>query len=75
MSILPKYIVLKSEFSPNFMVYNTYDLTPSYISKYSPFNLSEVSPTSSSVTCLSSSFNLSYIFSYFYGSNALTSNL
>ena len=65
MFILPKYVVLKSEFSSNVVVLNTSYLTPSYMSKYSPLYLSGVSPKSISNTCLSFSFNLSYIFLLF----------
>ena len=61
MSILPKYVMLRSEFSSNLVVLKTSDLTPSYISKYSPFSVSGVSPESSSITYLSS-FNILYIF-------------
>ena len=40
---MSKYIVLKSEFSSNLVVFNIYDLIPSYLSKNSPFDLSEIS--------------------------------
>ena len=62
MSILPKYVVLRSEFSSNLVVLKTSDSTPSYMSNYSLFNLSGLSPKSNSNTCLSSPFNISYIF-------------
>ena len=59
MSILPKEIVLRPDY---LVVLNTSDLTPPYISKYSPFNLLSVSPKSITIACLFSSFSLSYIF-------------
>ena len=40
MSLQPKDVVLRLEFSSNVVVLNTSDLTPSYMSKYSPHNLS-----------------------------------
>ena len=41
--IFPKYVVLKSDLSSNLVVSTISDLTPSYISKYSSFDLSQLS--------------------------------
>ena len=62
MSILPKYVVLRSELSSNLVALNTSNLTPSCMSKYSPLNLSGLLPKTNSNACLSSSPILSYIF-------------
>ena len=62
MSVFRKYVVLKSEISRNLVLFDTFDWTPSYTSKYSLPNFSGLSPKSISNVCLSSSFNLLYIF-------------
>ena len=44
----PKYVVLKSDFSPHFVVFNISDCIPLYTSSYSSFNLPGMSPKSNS---------------------------
>ena len=38
----PKQVVLKSEFSSNLVVFNISDVIPSYLSKYSSLDSSEI---------------------------------
>ena len=61
-STLPKYVVLKSEFSLNLVVLNISYWIPSYTSKYSCINFHDVSPKSDSNICFS--FFLYLIFIY-----------
>ena len=49
LSEFPKYVVLRSEFSSNLIVLNISDCIPSYMSKYSSFNISSVGPNSNSI--------------------------
>ena len=58
--VFPKYVVLKSEFSSNLVVFNISDLIPSYLSKYSSFDLSA---TSAGFTL---SKDLFFFLSYFF---------
>ena len=52
-STFPTYVVLQSEFSSNLVVLNMSDYIPLYMSRYSLFNFSGVSPKSNSKTSLS----------------------
>ena len=49
LSDFPKYVVLTSEFSSNFVVFNTSDCIPSYMSKYFSFNTFGVGTKSNSI--------------------------
>ena len=53
-STLPKYVVHNSEFSSNLAAVKICDWIPLYISKYSSYNFSGMSPKSNSNICLSS---------------------
>ena len=71
MSTLPKYVVLKSEFSSNLVVLNISGWNPSYTSKYPPFHCCGVSPKFNSNICLSfsSMFDSSVIILFIYSAN------
>ena len=53
----PKYVLLRSEFSSNLVVFNISDCIPLYTSKYSSPNMSCVGPKSNSYLSLSSSIH------------------
>ena len=48
LSAFPKYVVLRSEFLLNLVVFNISDFISLYMSKYSFFNISGVRPKSNS---------------------------
>ena len=54
LSGFPKYVVLRSEFSSNLVIFNIFDCIPLYMSKYFSFNIFGVWPKSNYFISLSS---------------------